>query len=51
MDGTWDIEVRDNAARNNGGYGIAVSGAHGGTIQENTAAGNARPEQIKVAAQ
>jgi parallel beta-helix repeat protein len=40
--------VRDNIARNNTGYGIEVSQAVGGVLQNNTALDNRRTEQIHV---
>ncbi|MFT5368738.1 MAG: parallel beta-helix repeat protein [Candidatus Latescibacterota bacterium] len=48
MDGCSDIDVRDNIARNNTGYGIEVSQAVGGVLQNNTALDNRRTEQIHV---
>lgn len=46
MDGCRRIEVRENLARNNGGYGIEIDHAIETTLLDNTAIDNAHPEQI-----
>ena len=46
--GCQRLEVRDNRARNNGGYGIEISATGDAIIRDNTAGANGRPSQRGV---
>ena len=48
MDGCRGIEVRDNLAQNNAGYGVEISHVEEGTVQNNRTLDNGHAEQIQV---
>jgi parallel beta-helix repeat protein len=42
------VAVANNLARNNGGYGIEILGAIGGTVEGNRMSDNAQAEQMRI---